>query len=246
MHDLWHVLTDYGCDDTGEIANLWFSVGQFGNPGMAFIAVLRGGRRLSPRARRTGPATATAHTSGVGKRQASASRSRSKRCSPCRSTRRGGGSASSRLERPTPRALRRRLPARRAARRARGLRPGDTAALYWQGAKPVHWHPHGGRSCSTTCRGRRRMTCTSRRPRSSTVRWSSNRRPWGARRTLPRCTRRLGSCSRCRWRRACRTSRPKSRRGTPCSCSSRCSCWDRRAEVRRGSHRPAEYPCPHA
>ncbi|HEX3771903.1 MAG TPA: hypothetical protein VHV30_13595, partial [Polyangiaceae bacterium] len=25
-------------DDTGEIANLWFSVGQFGNPGMAFIA----------------------------------------------------------------------------------------------------------------------------------------------------------------------------------------------------------------
>jgi ubiquinone biosynthesis protein COQ4 len=39
MHDLWHVLTDYGCDDTGEIANLWFSVGQFGNPGMAFIAL---------------------------------------------------------------------------------------------------------------------------------------------------------------------------------------------------------------
>jgi ubiquinone biosynthesis protein COQ4 len=39
MHDLWHVLTDYGADDTGEIANLWFSVGQFGNPGMAFIAL---------------------------------------------------------------------------------------------------------------------------------------------------------------------------------------------------------------
>jgi ubiquinone biosynthesis protein COQ4 len=38
MHDLWHVLTEYGTDDTGEIANLWFSVGQFGNPGMAFIA----------------------------------------------------------------------------------------------------------------------------------------------------------------------------------------------------------------
>lgn len=38
MHDLWHVLTEYGADDTGEIANLWFSVGQFGNPGMAFIA----------------------------------------------------------------------------------------------------------------------------------------------------------------------------------------------------------------
>jgi len=47
MHDLWHVLTDYGCDDTGEIANLWFSVGQFGNPGMAFIAlfgVIGGGK----------------------------------------------------------------------------------------------------------------------------------------------------------------------------------------------------------
>jgi ubiquinone biosynthesis protein COQ4 len=38
QHDLWHVLTEYGPDDTGEIANLWFSVGQFGNPGMAFIA----------------------------------------------------------------------------------------------------------------------------------------------------------------------------------------------------------------
>jgi hypothetical protein len=31
LHDLWHVLTDYGCDDTGEIVNLWFSVGQFGD-----------------------------------------------------------------------------------------------------------------------------------------------------------------------------------------------------------------------
>jgi ubiquinone biosynthesis protein COQ4 len=49
MHDLWHVLTDYGSDDTGEIANLWFSVGQFGNPGMAFIAffgTLDGGLNL--------------------------------------------------------------------------------------------------------------------------------------------------------------------------------------------------------
>ncbi|MGH7270667.1 MAG: Coq4 family protein [Polyangiaceae bacterium] len=40
MHDLWHVLTDYGSDDTGEIANLWFSVGQFGSRGMAVIALL--------------------------------------------------------------------------------------------------------------------------------------------------------------------------------------------------------------
>jgi len=40
MHDLWHVLTGYGMDDSGEIANLWFSVGQFGNPGMAFIAFM--------------------------------------------------------------------------------------------------------------------------------------------------------------------------------------------------------------
>lgn len=40
MHDLWHVLNDYGRDDAGEIANLWFSVGQFGNPGMGFIALL--------------------------------------------------------------------------------------------------------------------------------------------------------------------------------------------------------------
>jgi ubiquinone biosynthesis protein COQ4 len=40
MHDLWHVLTGYGMDDTGEIANLWFSFAQFGNPGMAFIALM--------------------------------------------------------------------------------------------------------------------------------------------------------------------------------------------------------------
>jgi ubiquinone biosynthesis protein COQ4 len=40
MHDLWHVLNDYGRDDAGEIANLWFSVGQFGNPGMGLIALL--------------------------------------------------------------------------------------------------------------------------------------------------------------------------------------------------------------
>lgn len=38
MHDLWHVLTEYGTDETGEIANLWFSVGQLGHRGMAFIA----------------------------------------------------------------------------------------------------------------------------------------------------------------------------------------------------------------
>jgi len=44
-HDLWHVLTDYGADDAGEIANLWFSVGQFGNPGMAFIAFFGNDRR---------------------------------------------------------------------------------------------------------------------------------------------------------------------------------------------------------
>jgi ubiquinone biosynthesis protein COQ4 len=55
MHDLWHVLTDYGADDSGEIANLWFSVGQFGNPGMAFIAFFgaidgsRGARFAWPR-----------------------------------------------------------------------------------------------------------------------------------------------------------------------------------------------------
>jgi ubiquinone biosynthesis protein COQ4 len=50
MHDLWHVLNDYGRDDAGEIANLWFSFGQFGNPGMAFIAffgTLDGPRELA-------------------------------------------------------------------------------------------------------------------------------------------------------------------------------------------------------
>jgi ubiquinone biosynthesis protein COQ4 len=40
MHDLWHVLTGYGRDDTGELANLWFSYGQFGQLGMGFIALM--------------------------------------------------------------------------------------------------------------------------------------------------------------------------------------------------------------
>lgn len=40
MHDLWHVLTGYGRDDTGELSNLWFSYGQFGQLGMAFIALM--------------------------------------------------------------------------------------------------------------------------------------------------------------------------------------------------------------
>lgn len=40
MHDLWHVLTGYGRDDTGELANLWFSFGQFGQLGMGFIAFM--------------------------------------------------------------------------------------------------------------------------------------------------------------------------------------------------------------
>lgn len=32
LHDLWHVLTDYGTDPIGETAQLWFSVGQDGGP----------------------------------------------------------------------------------------------------------------------------------------------------------------------------------------------------------------------
>ena len=39
QHDLWHVLSGYGMDEAGEAANLAFSVSQFPNPGMAFIAV---------------------------------------------------------------------------------------------------------------------------------------------------------------------------------------------------------------
>jgi ubiquinone biosynthesis protein COQ4 len=37
MHDLWHVLTDYGRDEAGEAANLAFTLGQVWNPGIAFI-----------------------------------------------------------------------------------------------------------------------------------------------------------------------------------------------------------------
>jgi ubiquinone biosynthesis protein COQ4 len=40
QHDLWHVLTGYGRDDTGELANLWFSYGQFRQLGMGFIAFM--------------------------------------------------------------------------------------------------------------------------------------------------------------------------------------------------------------
>jgi ubiquinone biosynthesis protein COQ4 len=40
QHDLWHVLTGYGRDDTGELANLWFSYGQFQQLGMAFMAFM--------------------------------------------------------------------------------------------------------------------------------------------------------------------------------------------------------------
>jgi ubiquinone biosynthesis protein COQ4 len=37
MHDLWHVLTDYGRDEAGEAANLAFTLGQVWNPGIALI-----------------------------------------------------------------------------------------------------------------------------------------------------------------------------------------------------------------
>ncbi len=40
QHDLWHVLSGYGMDDTGELANLWFSYGQFSQLGMGFIALM--------------------------------------------------------------------------------------------------------------------------------------------------------------------------------------------------------------
>jgi len=39
QHDLWHVLSGYGMDEAGEAANLAFSVSQFPNPGMAFLAI---------------------------------------------------------------------------------------------------------------------------------------------------------------------------------------------------------------
>lgn len=39
MHDLWHVLTDYGRDEAGEAANLAFTLGQVRNPGIALIVV---------------------------------------------------------------------------------------------------------------------------------------------------------------------------------------------------------------
>lgn len=39
MHDLWHVVTGYGRDEAGEAANLAFTYGQIGNPGIALIVL---------------------------------------------------------------------------------------------------------------------------------------------------------------------------------------------------------------
>lgn len=39
MHDLWHVLTGYGRDEAGEAANLAFTYGQIGNPGIGLIVL---------------------------------------------------------------------------------------------------------------------------------------------------------------------------------------------------------------
>jgi ubiquinone biosynthesis protein COQ4 len=39
MHDLWHVLTGYGRDEAGEAANLAFTYGQIGNPGVGLIVL---------------------------------------------------------------------------------------------------------------------------------------------------------------------------------------------------------------
>ncbi|MEO7437146.1 MAG: Coq4 family protein, partial [Candidatus Binatia bacterium] len=39
MHDLWHVLTGYGRDEAGEAANLAFTLGQLGNPGIGLIVL---------------------------------------------------------------------------------------------------------------------------------------------------------------------------------------------------------------
>jgi ubiquinone biosynthesis protein COQ4 len=47
MHDLWHVLTDYGRDEAGEAANLSFTLGQVWNPGIAFIVLA--GAALGPK-----------------------------------------------------------------------------------------------------------------------------------------------------------------------------------------------------
>jgi ubiquinone biosynthesis protein COQ4 len=39
MHDLWHVLTEYGRDEAGEATNLAFTLGQVWNPGIAVIVL---------------------------------------------------------------------------------------------------------------------------------------------------------------------------------------------------------------
>ncbi len=39
MHDVWHVLTGYGRDEAGEAANLAFTYGQIGNPGIGLIVL---------------------------------------------------------------------------------------------------------------------------------------------------------------------------------------------------------------
>lgn len=40
MHDLWHVLSGYGSDEAGEVANLAFSYAQLRSPGMLLIVAV--------------------------------------------------------------------------------------------------------------------------------------------------------------------------------------------------------------
>lgn len=44
MHDLWHVVTGYRTDTSGEVCLLGFTFAQTRNPGLAFIAVMGAGR----------------------------------------------------------------------------------------------------------------------------------------------------------------------------------------------------------
>jgi ubiquinone biosynthesis protein COQ4 len=40
MHDLWHVITGYGTDLSGEASLLWFTFAQTNNPGIALLGLL--------------------------------------------------------------------------------------------------------------------------------------------------------------------------------------------------------------
>lgn len=64
MHDLWHVVTGYGRDTSGEVCLLGFTFAQTRNPGLAFIALIGAAKIAREMDRRIFPALWAAYRAG--------------------------------------------------------------------------------------------------------------------------------------------------------------------------------------